>query len=101
MIFPEVFGTLRFSQKGLLKFLFPPEQLKHVVDKDGHWVVRDDVWIWYFDRKGGLKAGLGARDTTIVLEFGFGHFVGEALDDQILLIKTAWDGKSCPWITSV
>ncbi|MCF7972726.1 MAG: sialate O-acetylesterase [Phycisphaerae bacterium] len=66
----------------------------HLVDADGHWVVREDVWIWYFDRKGGLTAGYGARDTTIGPEFGFGHAVGEALDEQVLLIKIAWGGKS-------
>jgi len=71
-----------------------PERFKHVVDADGDWVVRDDVWIWYFDRKGGLTAGFGAQDTTIGPEFGFGHGVGEAFDDHVLLIKIAWGGKS-------
>jgi len=67
---------------------------RHLVETNGNWVVRKDVWIWYFDRKGGLTAGYGARDTTIGPEFGFGHAVGEALDEQVLLIKIAWGGKS-------
>ncbi len=66
----------------------------HLIDADGKWVVRNDVWIWYFDRKGGLTAGYGANETTIGPEFGFGHRIGEALDDPVLLIKTAWGGKS-------
>jgi hypothetical protein len=67
---------------------------KHMVDTDGSWVVRKDVWIWYFDRKGGLTAGFGAKTTSIGPEFGFGHGVGEEFDEQVLLIKTAWGGKS-------
>jgi len=67
---------------------------RHLVDADGNWAVRKDVWIWYFERKGGLTAGFGAKETSIGPEFGFGHAVGEALDEPVLLIKTAWGGKS-------
>jgi len=67
---------------------------KHIVDKDGKWVVRDDVWIWYLGRKGGLTAGYGARRHAIGPEFQFGHAMGRAMDNQVLLIKTAWGGKS-------
>jgi hypothetical protein len=88
----------RNGGKGSLEYFVKnekdPERFRHVVDSNGKWVVREDVWIWYFDRKGRLTAGFGARDTTIGPEFGFGHGVGEALDDQVLLIKTAWGGKS-------
>ncbi len=70
------------------------DRTKHLVNADGSWAVRDDVWIWYFDRKGKLTAGYGSGETTIGPEFGFGHAVGEALDEQVLLIKIAWGGKS-------
>ena len=66
----------------------------HLVDDKGEWVVRDDVWIWYFDRKGGLTVGYGARDDRIGPELQFGHVVGDRLDEQVLLIKVAWGGKS-------
>ena len=66
----------------------------HIVDAAGRWVVRRDVWIWYNGRKGDLTAGFGARGDRIGPEFGFGHAVGEALDDHVLIIKTAWGGKS-------
>ncbi len=62
---------------------------------DGAWAVRDDVWVWATtDRgeSGRLTVGFGARD-TIGPEFGFGHVVGEALAEPVLLIKTAWGGK--------
>ena len=88
----------RNEGKGSLEYMVKDPKMagrtRHMVDADGHWVVRKDVWIWYFDRKGGLSAGYGARTTTIGPEFGFGHAVGEALDEQVLLIKTAWGGKS-------
>jgi alpha-galactosidase len=70
------------------------ERYQHLVDDDGKWVVRDDVWIWYFDRKGGLTVGYGARNDRIGPELEFGHVVGDHYKDQVLLIKIAWGGKS-------
>ena len=67
---------------------------KHTVDAAGKWVVRDDVWIWYLGRKGGLTVGYGAREDRIGPEFQFGHVMGDHVDNQVLLIKTAWGGKS-------
>jgi alpha-galactosidase len=65
-----------------------------LVDAKGDWVVRDDVWIWYFDRKGGLTIAYGARDDRIGPELQFGHVVGDHYDEQVLLLKVAWGGKS-------
>lgn len=88
----------RNGGKGTLEHMVKDPEMagrtRHLIDADGKWVVRKDVWIWYFDRTGGLTAGFGAKDTTIGPEFGFGHAVGEAIDEQVLLIKTAWGGKS-------
>jgi len=88
----------RNGGKGSLEYMCKDSKMawrtRHMVDADGNWVVRKDVWIWYLDRKGGLTAGFGANNTLIGPEFGFGHGVGEALDEQVLLIKTAWGGKS-------
>jgi len=88
----------RNEGKGTLEFLMKKPEMagkaKYMIGADGNWVVRKDVWIWYFDRMGGLTAGFGADDAKIGPEFGFGHAVGEALDEQVLLIKIAWGGKS-------
>jgi hypothetical protein len=68
--------------------------------KDGaNWAVRDDVWIWYKREgtslfKGGISAGYGASATTIGPELQFGHVMGNLNDGPILIIKTAWGGKS-------
>ena len=66
----------------------------HLVDSRGRWVVREDVWIWYLGRTGGLTVGYGASSRTIGPEFGFGLVVGDCLEDQVLLIKIAWGGKA-------
>ena len=83
-------GTLEY----LVKNAKPDAGLGHLRSSDGSWVTREDVWIWYFERKGTLTVGYGSDESRIGPEFGFGHAVGEALGDQVLLIKTAWGGKS-------
>jgi alpha-galactosidase len=88
----------RNAGKGSLEFLAKDPataaRFRHLVDPAGQWVVREDVWIWYLDRRGLLTVGFGAREDRIGPELGFGHVVGEALDNQVLLIKCAWGGKS-------
>ncbi|MEC8251677.1 MAG: sialate O-acetylesterase [Planctomycetota bacterium] len=57
------------------------------------WVTRDDVWIKFFGRKGPLTLGYGSRGRT-GLEYAFGLRVGDHFDEPVLLIKTAWGGRS-------
>lgn len=70
-----------------------------VKDGDG-WAVRDDVFITYPVKSKGAKhgpltAGYGTLgEDSIGPELGFGHVVGEAFDEPVLIIKTAWGGKS-------
>jgi hypothetical protein len=72
----------------------------HVMDSNGDWVVRDDVHVRY-KTKNGLKKGplsIGFAGYPgkhhIGPEFQFGHVVGAACEEPVLLIKTAWGGKS-------
>ncbi len=57
--------------------------------KDGKWIVRDDVWITYPTKSGGekhgaLTVGYGTKgEDSIGPEFGFGHTVGEAIDEPL------------------
>ncbi len=67
-------------------------QFQHL-KQDGKWVVRDDVWIKFLDRKGNLTVGYGSPD-RIGPELEFGNTVGNHYQQQVLLIKTAWGGKS-------
>ena len=91
------------KHKGVLDYVVrsaaETERFRHVVDQDDRWVVRDDVWVYYLRgrgelKKGKLSVGFGANDERIGPEFQFGHAIGDALDNQVLLIKTAWGGKS-------
>lgn len=88
----------RNGGKGSLEYLVKDpktaERYKHLVDKDGQWRVREDVWITFFDRKGNLTVGYGTGKDRIGPEFQFGHIVGDYYDEQVLLIKAAWGGKS-------
>ena len=52
------------------------------------------MWIWYLGRKGKLTVGYGAKEGMIGPELGFGLVMGDCLDNQVLLIKVAWGGKS-------
>ena len=61
--------------------------------KDGKWIVRDDVFIKYLKRHGGLTMGYGSRDRTGV-ELEFGTVMGDHFDEPVILIKAAWGGHS-------
>ncbi len=88
----------RNDGKGSLEYLIKDkvtaDKFKHLLDKDGKWVVRDDVWVHYLDRKGKLTVGYGAKEDRIGPELGFGHVIGETFEEPVLLIKLAWGGKS-------
>jgi sugar phosphate isomerase/epimerase len=72
----------------------------HIMDANGDWVVRDDVHVRYKTKnelkKGPLSIGFAGYPGKhhIGPEFQFGHVVGAAYDEPVLLIKTAWGGKS-------
>jgi len=88
----------RNAGKGTLEYLArnpsTAERFGHLIDDDGKWVVREDVWIWYLGRKGNLTVGYGAKSDRIGPELQFGHILGDYFDNQVLIIKTAWGGKS-------
>ena len=74
--------------------------MRHLRDESGNWVVRDDVEIRYKFRgkvrQGPLTigyTGYGGR-SHIGPELQFGHVVGDGIENPVLLIKTAWGGKS-------
>ena len=76
------------------------DQMKHLRDAKGNWADRDDVRISYKvkgkTRSGKLTIGYTGYggSTHIGPELQFGHVVGDAFDEPVLLIKTAWGGKS-------
>ena len=82
--------------------------LKQMRGADGKPTVCKKVWISYFtgvgkdngEGFGKLTAGYGSRDNPakdggkIGPEFTFGITMDAALDEPVLIIKTAWGGKS-------
>jgi hypothetical protein len=75
--------------------------LKHLKDDQGRWTVRGDVWVRYKPENGPVKAGPLTLGFTVYggrhhfgPELQFGHVMGDHFDNQVLLIKTAWGGKS-------
>ena len=69
-----------------------------LVDKDGKPIVHEDVHISLINefgtRQGPLTTGFGAKQESLGPELAFGATMGEKLQEPILIIKTAWGGKS-------
>lgn len=77
------------------------QRYQHLRDQDGKWLKRSDVVVWYRARGEQMKAGelsVGYAGYDGMHHFGpelqFGHVVGEHFTDPVLLVKTAWGGKS-------
>jgi alpha-galactosidase len=75
--------------------------LKEMCNADGTPRVCEQVWISSIgcaeeEQVGKLTAGFGAkaRGPKIGPEFTFGLYIQKLLDEPILIIKTAWGGKS-------
>jgi hypothetical protein len=61
--------------------------------KDGKWIVRDDVFIKFLERKGPLTVGYGSPGRTGV-ELEFGTVMGDYFDEPVVLVKAAWGGHA-------
>jgi len=75
--------------------------LKHLKGADGKWTVRDDVWVRYQREGAPLLAGPLSVGFSVYgdphhfgPELQFGHVIGDCFQNQVLLVKTAWGGKS-------
>lgn len=73
----------------------------HLRTADGSWRTRDDVFVSYRPESQPVKNGpLGFGFTGYPgghhfgPEIGFGHVIGDAIEEPVLLVKTAWGGKS-------
>ena len=75
----------------------------HLKDHEGNWVVREDVLVRFRNRQGIMAGGLtigftgyGSMDSRhhIGPELQIGHQLGDAFEAPVLLVKTAWGGKS-------
>lgn len=90
-------GTL----KALLAAPSKARTFEHLRNSRGEWTVRDDVWVRYQRENAPLLAGPLVVGFSVYgdrhhfgPELQFGHIVGNYLDNPVLLVKTAWGGKS-------
>ena len=74
--------------------------IKKLKNMYGSWATRDDVTIYWNKESKKKKHGLLSTDwgaitgKSIGPELTFGTIVGERYEEHVLLIKTAWGGKS-------
>lgn len=75
---PGQLGTL----ETLLNTPATAAKFKHLCDKDGGWIVRNDVWLSYYDTKCPLTIGRSAAKNAIRPELAFGWVVGDYEKDH-------------------
>jgi hypothetical protein len=75
--------------------------VQHLRNSKGDWFVRDDVFVHYQRENSSLlKGGLGLGYSVygdqhhFGPELQFGHIVGDYFKAPVMIIKTAWGGKS-------
>ena len=72
--------------------------LAEIQTEAGQTRVLDDVWISYLSssgvKTGKLTTGFGADKNKIGPELTFGIYMQKRIGQPILIIKTAWGGKS-------
>ena len=74
----------------------------HILDRDGEPIVCDNAWIAYLTGgrdgdtvlQGKVEVGYGFDRDRIGPEYGFGMYMDKAIEEPVLIIKTAWGGKS-------
>ena len=89
----DVPGTLSTLVKEQGKF-------PYLIDKDGNWVSRDDVWYKGVVTATGnkwLSIGCGASDSQIGPELAFGHIMGNHHEEPVLILKASQGNRSLAW----
>jgi hypothetical protein len=89
----DIPGTLATVVKQHGKF-------RYLIDKQGNWVERNDVWYKGVVTAGAdkwLSVGCGAGSNNIGPELGFGHTVGEHHDEPVLILKASQGNRSLGW----
>jgi len=72
----------------------------YLVDKQGNWVERTDVWYKGVVTAGAnkwLSVGCGAGQNNIGPELGFGTLVGNYHDEPVLILKASQGNRSLGW----
>ena len=97
---PEFYNGGKGNLEWSMKHSSSAEKMRHLKDDKKNWTAREDVQISFKSqekqRKGNLTIGYTGYggNSHIGPELQFGHVVGDYFDEPVLLIKTAWGGKS-------
>jgi hypothetical protein len=97
---PDHYNGGRGTLQRVIEETDTPDLYEGVRDSNGEWTVRDDVFVRFQTRhelkRGGLSIGFAGYEGKhhVGPELQFGRVVGDAIDEPVLLIKTAWGGKS-------
>ncbi len=87
----DVPGTLNTVVKQQGKF-------PYLVDDQGNWTVRNDVWYkGLVTATGDGPLTPGVQGNTIGPEMGFGHVMGTFHDEPVLILKTSQGNRSLGW----
>lgn len=89
----DIPGTLATVVKQQGKF-------PYLIDKDGKWVERKDVWykgVVTATANRWLSVDCGAGKNRIGPELGFGHIVGDYHDEPVLILKASQGNRSLGW----
>lgn len=75
-------------------------KFKYLVNDKGEFTPRNDVWytgVVTATANKWLDIGCGASATSIGPELGFGHMVGNHLDEPVLVLKASQGNRSLGW----
>ena len=89
----DIPGTLDTVVKAEGKF-------PHLIDHQGNWTVRDDVWyrgVVTATANQWLTVGCGANAHSIGPELQFGHILGDYHEEPVILIKASQGNRSLGW----
>lgn len=98
-------GNVKGDKEGSLEYATKTESLyPFMVDDSGNWTVRKDVRNVHVMGSGGPgKTSVKRNDWLTVsgnkigIEIGIGHHLGNALDEPVLILKTAIGNRSLGW----
>jgi len=98
-------GKVKGDKEGSLEYAAKTEKLyPFMVDDAGKWTVRKDVRNLHVMGSGGPgKSGVKRNDWLTVsggkigIETGIGHHLGHALDEPVLILKSAIGNRSLGW----
>jgi len=94
-------GNGGVGEIGSLRHLVNTQNAKYgsLGDGNGNWSSRSDVKFWWKRGasnfvKGDLTVGYASNSSRFGPEYAFGQVMGDHYTEPVLLIKTAWGGKS-------